>query len=146
MSPEIVKGKPRGPKADVWSSCCMLLHMLNGCQPWTRYYTCRLYLKVDVTAENRHAVVHASYQPGVFAAATVAETLTPACLDCYRSLTSLRLWGRSHQIVVLSQRKFSRQDCRRIRLRERRHQISKQRQTELWKMVNDLAQMLCILH
>ncbi|XP_016896137.1 mitogen-activated protein kinase kinase kinase 14 [Cynoglossus semilaevis] len=46
MSPEIVKGKPRGPKADVWSSCCMLLHMLNGCQPWTRYYTCRLYLKI----------------------------------------------------------------------------------------------------
>ncbi|KAG7504858.1 mitogen-activated protein kinase kinase kinase 14-like [Solea senegalensis] len=46
MSPEIVKGEPRGAKADVWSSCCMLLHMLNGCQPWTRYYTCRLYLKI----------------------------------------------------------------------------------------------------
>lgn len=24
----------------------MLLHMLNGCQPWTRYYNCRLYLKI----------------------------------------------------------------------------------------------------
>ncbi|XP_039980155.1 mitogen-activated protein kinase kinase kinase 14 [Xiphias gladius] len=46
MSPEIVKGEPRGAKADVWSSCCMLLHMLNGCQPWTRYYTCILYLKI----------------------------------------------------------------------------------------------------
>uniref|UniRef100_UPI0037E81BE4 mitogen-activated protein kinase kinase kinase 14 n=1 Tax=Semicossyphus pulcher TaxID=241346 RepID=UPI0037E81BE4 len=46
MSPEMVKGEPRGAKADVWSSCCMLLHMLNGCQPWTRYYTCRLYLKI----------------------------------------------------------------------------------------------------
>ncbi|XP_034045758.1 mitogen-activated protein kinase kinase kinase 14 isoform X2 [Thalassophryne amazonica] len=46
MAPEIVKGEPRGAKADVWSSCCMLLHMLNGCQPWTRYYTCRLYLKI----------------------------------------------------------------------------------------------------
>lgn len=46
MAPEIVKGEPRGAKADVWSSCCMLLHMLNGCQPWTRYYNCRLYLKV----------------------------------------------------------------------------------------------------
>ncbi|KAM9746462.1 mitogen-activated protein kinase kinase kinase 14 isoform 1-T2 [Menidia menidia] len=46
MAPEIVKGDPRGAKADVWSSCCMLLHMLNGCQPWTRYYTCRLYLKI----------------------------------------------------------------------------------------------------
>ncbi|MEQ2181681.1 hypothetical protein GOODEAATRI_014037 [Goodea atripinnis] len=46
MAPEIVKGEPRGAKADVWSSCCMLLHMLNGCQPWTRYYTCKLYLKI----------------------------------------------------------------------------------------------------
>ncbi|KAK7940562.1 hypothetical protein WMY93_003888 [Mugilogobius chulae] len=46
MAPEIVKGEPRGAKADVWSSCCMFLHMLNGCQPWTRYYTCRLYLKI----------------------------------------------------------------------------------------------------
>ncbi|KAF3845971.1 hypothetical protein F7725_003049 [Dissostichus mawsoni] len=46
MAPEIVKGEPRGAKADVWSSCCMLLHMLNGCQPWSRYYTCRLYLKI----------------------------------------------------------------------------------------------------
>ncbi|XP_053194789.1 mitogen-activated protein kinase kinase kinase 14 [Scomber japonicus] len=46
MAPEIVKGEPRGAKADVWSSCCMLLHMLNGCQPWTRYYTCILYLKI----------------------------------------------------------------------------------------------------
>ncbi|XP_068606219.1 mitogen-activated protein kinase kinase kinase 14 [Brachionichthys hirsutus] len=46
MSPEIVKGEPRGAKADVWSSCCMFLHMLSGCQPWTRYYTCRLYLKI----------------------------------------------------------------------------------------------------
>ncbi|XP_029945513.1 mitogen-activated protein kinase kinase kinase 14 isoform X2 [Salarias fasciatus] len=46
MAPEVVRGEPRGAKADVWSSCCMLLHMLNGCQPWTRYYTCRLYLKI----------------------------------------------------------------------------------------------------
>uniref|UniRef100_A0A8C6UTI3 Mitogen-activated protein kinase kinase kinase 14a n=1 Tax=Neogobius melanostomus TaxID=47308 RepID=A0A8C6UTI3_9GOBI len=46
MAPEIVKGEPRGAKADVWSSCCMFLHMRNGCQPWTRYYTCRLYLKI----------------------------------------------------------------------------------------------------
>ncbi|XP_037112638.1 mitogen-activated protein kinase kinase kinase 14 isoform X2 [Syngnathus acus] len=46
MSPEMVKGEPRGDRADVWSSCCMLLHMLNGCQPWTRYYTCRLFLKI----------------------------------------------------------------------------------------------------
>ncbi|XP_061566874.1 mitogen-activated protein kinase kinase kinase 14 isoform X2 [Cololabis saira] len=46
MAPEIVKAETRGAKADVWSSCCMLLHMLNGCQPWTRYYKCRLYLKI----------------------------------------------------------------------------------------------------
>ncbi|KAM9391561.1 mitogen-activated protein kinase kinase kinase 14 [Pholidichthys leucotaenia] len=46
MAPEVVKGEPRGAKADVWSSCCMFLHMLNGCPPWTRYYTCLLYLKI----------------------------------------------------------------------------------------------------
>ncbi|XP_055366855.1 mitogen-activated protein kinase kinase kinase 14 isoform X2 [Betta splendens] len=46
MAPEVVKGEPRGAKADVWSSCCMFLHMLNGCHPWTTYYTCRLYLKI----------------------------------------------------------------------------------------------------
>ncbi|TNN41172.1 Mitogen-activated protein kinase kinase kinase 14 [Liparis tanakae] len=46
MAPEVVKGEPRGAKADVWSSCCTLLHMLNACPPWTRYYTCRLYLKI----------------------------------------------------------------------------------------------------
>lgn len=53
MAPEIVKGEPRGAKADVWSSCCMLLHMLSGCQPWTRYYSCRLYLKVNASAMAR---------------------------------------------------------------------------------------------
>lgn len=53
MAPEIVKGESRGAKADVWSSCCMLLHMLNGCQPWTRYYKCRLYLKVSLTATHK---------------------------------------------------------------------------------------------
>uniref|UniRef100_A0A3Q2ZJD1 Mitogen-activated protein kinase kinase kinase 14a n=1 Tax=Hippocampus comes TaxID=109280 RepID=A0A3Q2ZJD1_HIPCM len=46
MAPEMVMGEPRGARADVWSSCCMLLHMLNGCPPWTRYYTCRLFLKI----------------------------------------------------------------------------------------------------
>ncbi|KAL0992814.1 hypothetical protein UPYG_G00098830 [Umbra pygmaea] len=46
MAPEIVKGEARGAKADVWSSCCMLLHMLSGCQPWTRYYSRPLYLKI----------------------------------------------------------------------------------------------------
>ncbi|CAB1341744.1 unnamed protein product, partial [Coregonus sp. 'balchen'] len=46
MAPEIVKGETRGAKADVWSSCCMLLHMLIGCQPWTRYYSRPLYFKI----------------------------------------------------------------------------------------------------
>ncbi|KAJ8348892.1 hypothetical protein SKAU_G00274810 [Synaphobranchus kaupii] len=46
MAPEVVKGEPRGAKADVWSSCCMLLHMLNGCHPWTRYYSSPLCLKI----------------------------------------------------------------------------------------------------
>lgn len=48
MSPEVARGDPRSDKADVWSSCCMLLHMLSGHQPWTRYYTHPLCLKVRV--------------------------------------------------------------------------------------------------
>ncbi|XP_067290428.1 mitogen-activated protein kinase kinase kinase 14 isoform X2 [Pseudorasbora parva] len=43
---EVAGGDPRSAKADVWSSCCMLLHMLNGHQPWTRYYPHPLYLKI----------------------------------------------------------------------------------------------------
>uniref|UniRef100_W5UC87 Mitogen-activated protein kinase kinase kinase 14 n=1 Tax=Ictalurus punctatus TaxID=7998 RepID=W5UC87_ICTPU len=46
MAPEVASGEKRCSKADVWSSCCMLLHMLNGCQPWTRYYSRPLYLKI----------------------------------------------------------------------------------------------------
>ncbi|KAG7334748.1 hypothetical protein KOW79_001344 [Hemibagrus wyckioides] len=46
MAPEVARGEKRCAKADVWSSCCMLLHMLNGCQPWTRYYSRPLYLKI----------------------------------------------------------------------------------------------------
>ncbi|XP_059413810.1 mitogen-activated protein kinase kinase kinase 14-like isoform X1 [Carassius carassius] len=46
MAPEVVLSEPRSSKADIWSSCCMLLHMLNGCHPWTRYYSHPLYLKI----------------------------------------------------------------------------------------------------
>ncbi|XP_051970594.1 uncharacterized protein LOC127634891 isoform X1 [Xyrauchen texanus] len=46
MPPEVARGDIRSAKADVWSSCCMLLHLLNGHQPWTQYYTHPLYLKI----------------------------------------------------------------------------------------------------
>ncbi|XP_073720244.1 uncharacterized protein map3k14b isoform X1 [Misgurnus anguillicaudatus] len=46
MPPEVARGDRRSAKADVWSSCCMLLHMLNGHQPWTRYFPHPLYLKI----------------------------------------------------------------------------------------------------
>nr|XP_021326064.1 mitogen-activated protein kinase kinase kinase 14 isoform X3 [Danio rerio] len=46
MPPEVARGDPRSAKADVWSSCCMLLHMLSGHQPWTRYYPHPLCLKI----------------------------------------------------------------------------------------------------
>ncbi|XP_056286612.1 mitogen-activated protein kinase kinase kinase 14-like isoform X2 [Pseudoliparis swirei] len=46
MAPEVARGdRPRGA-ADVWSSCCMLLHMLNGCHPWIRYYSHPLCLQI----------------------------------------------------------------------------------------------------
>ncbi|XP_061089232.1 mitogen-activated protein kinase kinase kinase 14 [Conger conger] len=46
MAPEVVKGECHCDKADVWSSCCMLLHMRNGCDPWTRNYAHPLCLKI----------------------------------------------------------------------------------------------------
>ncbi|RXM98221.1 Mitogen-activated protein kinase kinase kinase 14 [Acipenser ruthenus] len=46
MAPEVVLGEGCSSQADVWSSCCMMLHMLNGCHPWTRYYTHPLCLKI----------------------------------------------------------------------------------------------------
>lgn len=48
MAPEVAQGDPLSAKADVWSSCCMLLHMLNGCRPWSRYYSHPLCLQVSV--------------------------------------------------------------------------------------------------
>lgn len=48
MAPEVARGDPLGAKADVWSSCCMLLHMLNGCRPWTRFYSRPLCLQVSL--------------------------------------------------------------------------------------------------
>ena len=47
MAPEVVLGKRCDSKVDVWSSCCMMLHMLNGCHPWTQYYNHPLCLKVS---------------------------------------------------------------------------------------------------
>ncbi|XP_018410686.1 PREDICTED: mitogen-activated protein kinase kinase kinase 14 [Nanorana parkeri] len=46
MAPEIVRGDPCGTKLDVWSACCMLLHMLNGWHPWSRTHTSPLCLKI----------------------------------------------------------------------------------------------------
>ncbi|XP_004621075.2 mitogen-activated protein kinase kinase kinase 14 [Sorex araneus] len=46
MAPEVVMGKACDAKVDIWSSCCMMLHMLNGVHPWTQYFPGRLYLKI----------------------------------------------------------------------------------------------------
>lgn len=54
MAPEVARGDPLSAKADVWSSCCMLLHMLNGCRPWTRYYSHPLCLQVSVRRRPLH--------------------------------------------------------------------------------------------
>lgn len=47
MAPEVVMGKPCDAKVDIWSSCCMMLHMLNGRHPWTQYFRGPLCLKVS---------------------------------------------------------------------------------------------------
>ncbi|XP_063047790.1 mitogen-activated protein kinase kinase kinase 14 isoform X2 [Engraulis encrasicolus] len=46
MAPEVVRSERRSTKSDVWSCCCMLLHMLTGCLPWTRLYSRPLYLTI----------------------------------------------------------------------------------------------------
>ncbi|XP_038609698.1 mitogen-activated protein kinase kinase kinase 14 [Tachyglossus aculeatus] len=46
VAPEVVMAKRCDSKVDVWSSCCMMLHMLNGCHPWTQYYNHPLCLKI----------------------------------------------------------------------------------------------------
>ncbi|XP_075033453.1 mitogen-activated protein kinase kinase kinase 14 [Mixophyes fleayi] len=46
MAPEIVRGDPCDAKLDVWSACCMLLHMLNGWHPWSRTHAAPLCLKI----------------------------------------------------------------------------------------------------
>ncbi|XP_025023655.1 mitogen-activated protein kinase kinase kinase 14 isoform X2 [Python bivittatus] len=46
LAPEIVMGKHCDFKVDVWSSCCMMLHLLNGYHPWTQYYNHPLCLKI----------------------------------------------------------------------------------------------------
>ncbi|XP_075314337.1 uncharacterized protein map3k14b [Odontesthes bonariensis] len=46
MAPEVARGDRLCAKVDVWSSCCMLLHMLNGCPPWIRYYSHPLCLQI----------------------------------------------------------------------------------------------------
>lgn len=131
MAPEIVKGEPRGAKADVWSSCCMLLHMLNGCQPWTRYYKCRLYLKVYLTVTLCLAI---SVQMFSTLFTGIKSEFDRVC-DIHRSLKSVRLWERSHLTATRSQLKLLRRDFRRIQPREHRHLTSKKKLPELWKKV-----------
>ncbi|OCT60054.1 mitogen-activated protein kinase kinase kinase 14 [Xenopus laevis] len=46
MAPEIVRGDDCDTKLDVWSSCCMMLHMLNGWHPWSRTHAPPLCLKI----------------------------------------------------------------------------------------------------
>ncbi|XP_030076775.1 mitogen-activated protein kinase kinase kinase 14 [Microcaecilia unicolor] len=46
MAPEIMMGMHWSSKIDIWSSCCMTLHMLNGCHPWTRDSSGPLWFKI----------------------------------------------------------------------------------------------------
>ncbi|KAG8446968.1 hypothetical protein GDO86_014420 [Hymenochirus boettgeri] len=46
MAPEIVRGDACDLNVDVWSACCMTLHMLNGWHPWSRTHTPPLCLKI----------------------------------------------------------------------------------------------------
>lgn len=66
MAPEVALGDRACSKADVWSSCCMLLHMLNGCHPWIRYYSHPLCLQVSLLDHKRRvSCFHADVEGGI---------------------------------------------------------------------------------
>ncbi|XP_061783058.1 mitogen-activated protein kinase kinase kinase 14 isoform X2 [Nerophis lumbriciformis] len=46
MAPEVACGARLSAKVDVWSSCCMFLHMLTGHQPWIRRFSQPLCLHI----------------------------------------------------------------------------------------------------
>ncbi|XP_054622864.1 mitogen-activated protein kinase kinase kinase 14 isoform X2 [Dunckerocampus dactyliophorus] len=46
MAPEVARGDRLSAKVDVWSSCCMLLHMMTGRHPWLRRYSQPLCLHI----------------------------------------------------------------------------------------------------
>ncbi|KAI8496996.1 hypothetical protein Bbelb_249450 [Branchiostoma belcheri] len=68
MPTEVAECKPHNCKVDVWSGCCVGLHMLNGCHPWIRRYShaaTLLLIIVDKAAEIQTEIpssVHESFQ------------------------------------------------------------------------------------
>ncbi|XP_064421516.1 mitogen-activated protein kinase kinase kinase 14 isoform X1 [Latimeria chalumnae] len=46
MAPEVVKGTACDVKVDVWSSCCMMLHILNGCHPWREHNANQIFMQI----------------------------------------------------------------------------------------------------
>ncbi|XP_063816063.1 mitogen-activated protein kinase kinase kinase 14 [Pseudophryne corroboree] len=56
MAPDIAGGKPCDTKVDVWSACCMFLHMLNGWHPWSRTHTAPLCLKIATEPPPIHEI------------------------------------------------------------------------------------------
>ncbi|KAL0984193.1 hypothetical protein UPYG_G00138340 [Umbra pygmaea] len=121
MAPEVARGDYRCAKADVWSSCCMLLHMLNGCHPWIRYYSHPLCFKIaneppplkevpsscnPYTAE----VFRAGLQkdPTRRASATELRQLADKALSAVRGLGQSS--GDCQKVVINKARNFERSD------------------------------------
>lgn len=103
MAPEVARGDLRCAKADVWSSCCMLLHMLNGCHPWIRYYNHPLCFKVKNNLCYPGSVLAAKKQPML--SRIREKSLLQTCnlkhfLSLVRLSMSHLLWGRCPPAVT----------------------------------------------
>lgn len=114
MAPEVARGDQPCAKADVWSSCCMLLHMLNGCQPWIRYYSHPLCLQVKIS--------YLLFVENQIVTGWMGQNHTCVFI-CFRLSMSLHLCGRCHPSVTTSQLKCSGPDSRRTP-KEERQQLS----------------------
>ncbi|XP_035657962.1 uncharacterized protein LOC118403368 [Branchiostoma floridae] len=68
MPTEVAECKPHNCKVDVWSGCCVGLHMLNGCHPWIRRYSHAATLLLIIVSKAEEikteipSLIHESFQ------------------------------------------------------------------------------------
>ncbi|KAM9716162.1 uncharacterized protein map3k14b [Menidia menidia] len=97
MAPEVAGGERPGAEADVWSSCCLLLHLLNGVPPWTRFYGPPLCLQLLAAGLQKDAGRRASARQlrrKTTKALRAVGGLSPSSI----SAACQRLWGPQEDV------------------------------------------------